>query len=290
VKLTGPGSGGIVTISADGVPPSLPFTTDAPGRHRWDWRLTWRDQTSHGSVTTPQGRWEARAAIGPGGGVLDVTATAGAASANASVRTGGTNPSAMQITAHLAHHPGAAGFDRIVVQESRGHQFAVDGQPVVSFDGGVGLCQLTHPPATPAQAWDWRANLDAGVALFAAKHALAERHLGQAGRRFTPDQATREAVCLWNGGFYHVWDGAAWVRPATIVCDKHAGNIGWDMTDPANRGQPPATLHARDVASYSRGHGAHWRYFGVCYADHILGGWPLRPDDGRLYLWSRSDV
>lgn len=223
--------------------------------------------------------------------MLAVTATAGAASAQATVRLCGTNPGESQIVAYLAGKPGAHGFDRIVLQENRCRHFAADGSPVVSFDGGVGLCQLTHPPATVAQAWDWRANLDAGLALFAAKRTLAEHYLGQDGRHFTPEQATREAVCLWNGRFYHMWDGHAWVRPATIVCDTHTGNIGWDMTDPANHGHSPAALHARDVASYASGHWAHWRYFGVCYADHVLdgflGGWPIRPDDGRFGLWGR---
>ncbi len=287
MRLTAPGAGGVVVIAADGVPPPLPFASDAPGPHRWDWRLTWRDQASHGSASTPDGRWDARAAIGSGGGSLAVTATAGGASAQAVVQFRGTNPGPAQVATHIAGKAGADGFDRIVAQESRYRQFAADGAPVVSFDGGVGLCQLTHPPATAAQAWDWRANLDAGLALFAAKRALAERHLGQGGRRFTHEQATREAVCLWNGGFYHIWDGTHWVRPADIVCDTHAGNIGWDMTDPANHGHSAATLHARDVASYATGHGAHWRYFGVCYADHVLGGWPLQPDDGRLKLWGR---
>jgi hypothetical protein len=92
---------------------------------------------------------------------------------------------------------------------------------------------------------------------------------------------------MWNGGSYHVWDGHAWVRPATIVCDPAAGNIGWDMTDPANHGRSIADLHRRDAASYATGHGAHWQYSGVCYADHVLGPAPLVPDDGRLGLWGR---
>ncbi len=271
MKLTAPGHDGTVRIPPDGSPPPLPFASDAVGVHRWGWRLTWRDQIAHGAATTPHGRWDARPAIGKGGGRLDVLATAGRNSARAAVTLCGTNPTEAEVTAYLATKTNAHGFDRIVAQESRCRHFADDGLPVVSFDGGVGLCQLTHPPATSAQAWDWRANLDAGLALFATKRILAVRHLGQGGRSFTADEVTREAVCLWNGGYYHVWDGRDWVRPSDILCDARAGNIGWDMTDPANHGRSAAQLHARDAASYPSGRGAHWRYFGVCYADHVLG-------------------
>ncbi len=271
MRLTAPGQGGMVHIPPDGTPPPLPFASDAAGAHRWDWRVTWRDTVAHGTAATPSGHWDARPAIGVCGGVLDVTASAGTASARAVVTLCGTNPTPAMVAAYLAGKPNAAGFDKIVAQESRCRHFTDTGTPVVSFDGGVGLCQLTHPPATSAEAWDWRANLDAGLALFAAKRVLAVRHLGQGGREFTPDQVTREAVCLWNGGFYHVWNGGEWVRPATILCDGRAGNIGWDMTDPANRGRSEADLHARDAASYAAGHGANWHYYGVCYADHVLG-------------------
>ena len=286
MRLTVPGSGGIVRIGADGDLPSLPFVSDAAGPHRWAWHLAWRDHAARGTATTPHGRWDARGAI-VGGGTLTVAVTAGGRSAQATVELRGTNPSAAQVAAWLAGRPGAAGFDRIVAQESHCRHFTDAGFPVVSFDGGIGLCQLTDPPPTPAQAWDWRANLAAGLALFAAKRAAAERRLGTDGRPFTAAQATREAVCLWNGGTYYVWNGHAWVRPATVVCDPRAGNIGWDMTDPANHGRSVADLHARDAASYAGGHGAHWHYSGVCYADHVLGAAPLAPDDGRLGLWGR---
>lgn len=226
MKLTAPGSGGVVRIAADGTPPPLPFTSDAAGAHRWEWHLAWRDNAASGSATTPHGRWDARAVIGCGGGTLTVRAVAQSAECHVVVEVRGTNPTAAQVAAYLHGKPGAAGFDRIVAQESRCRHFTAAGLPVVSFDGGVGLCQLTTPAATIAQAWDWRANLDAGLALFAAKRAVAERRLGQFGRHFTAAQAIREAVCLWNGGTYHVWqDGRGSVRrrscaippPATLA-------------------------------------------------------------------------
>ena len=46
------------------------------------------------------------------------------------------------------------------------------------------------------------------------------------------------------------------------------------MNDPSNAGRSEADLHARDRGVYSAGPTAtaHWKYFGVCYADSILGG------------------
>lgn len=223
MKLVPPGAAGVVRIPPTGEPPPLVFSSSAAGRHDWTWRLAWRGSERHGSATTTGGRWNARDAIGTGGGDLDVTGRAGGGDAAATVTIRGHDPAATAIVAHLGARGGAAGFDRIVMHESRGRQFDDHGLPLVSFDGGVGLCQLTHPPATDAQTWDWRANLDAGLALFAAKRALAERHLGQGGRAFSDEQAVREAVCLWNGGHYHVWSGAAWMRPGNVVCDPAAG-------------------------------------------------------------------
>jgi hypothetical protein len=85
-----------------------------------------------------------------------------------------------------------------------------------------------------------------------------------------------EAVSRWNGGAYHEWDGTngRWVRKANVLCDSQTGNIGWDMNDPINAGRSEADLHARDRGGYSAGPTAtaHWKYFGVCYADSILGG------------------
>lgn len=165
--------------------------------------MAWRDHRTAGTTTTTtaQGRWDGHGAVTGGG-----TRTA-AAPAVVAIR--GTNPTLAQVAAYFAGKPGAADFDCIVAQESRCRHFAADGLPVVSFDGGIGLCQLTDPAPTLAQAWDWRASRDAGLALFTVKRAAAERRLGYAGRRYTPVETLREAVCVSNGGTDHDWNGAA---------------------------------------------------------------------------------
>jgi hypothetical protein len=201
-------------------------------------------------------------------------AKAGTATATIAVSIVGRNPTATQVAAYLTTKRGSDGFGRIVQHESRFRHFSTRGVPVTSFDNAYGMCQLTNPAPTFEQVWNWKRNVDAGLALFAKKRKTARSYLAQNSRPYTQEQLKYETVCRWNGGRYHRWDadGEQWVRTPHILCDSRTGNIGWDMTDPANAGKTEAALHARDGASYSNppGPGAHWKYFGVCYADRVL--------------------
>ena len=275
MKLIRPAANAVFTVDAAAVWPSIVFETDAAGPHTWQWAIAWDAFTVSGTAATPSNRWDASQALVDRGGTLTVTAIAGAATASLRVTITGTNPTAADVTGYVAASGKGDGFDRIIGHETQFRHFAASGEPIKSFDRGYGMCQLTTPPPSYEQAWNWKRNVDAGLALFAAKVAAARNYLGQNARAFTPEQLRREAVCRWNGGQYHRWDAAAnkWVRTPTILCDSKTGNIGWDMTDPENAGKTEAVLRARDKASYSGGPrgGAHWRYFGVCYADRLLG-------------------
>lgn len=152
--------------------------------------------------------------------------------------------------------------------------FTFRGEPNRSFDNGFGIAQLTSPAPTFEQCWDWKKNVDGGLALFAAKQRTAKTYLAQNNRTFTADQLAHETVSRWNGGSYHVWDAkaGAWVRNPDIVCDTGTGNIGWNMQNAQNMGKTPEELHKRDVAQYKGGKkaGENWMYSGVWYADRIL--------------------
>ena len=293
MRIISPEAGHCFAIGADGSLPALSFVTDAPGAHRWIWNITWGDYHHSGAADTPGGRWNMRAALANLGGQLAVRARAAAGEAQISVRIVGTNPLASDVRGFLAERADAEGFDRIVAQESRYRHFDAKGEPIRSFDGGYGLCQLTAPAPDYTQVWSWKRNLEAGLALFAAKRAAARAWLEQGGRAFTPAQLTREAVCRWNGGRYHVWDDAAgcWARPSSILCDSRTGNIGWDMDDAANRGQSEAALHRRDAAAYTRPPAprARWRYYGVCYADHVLGFPPVASENRAISVAREPD-
>lgn len=255
--------------------PSIEFQTDASGPHTWDWKITWDTFTKSGTATSASNTWDAKDVITNFGGTLTVQARAGGASAKISIKIKGVNPTATEVNAYLATKANSAGFDKIIEHESKYKHFNASGEPVKSFDKGYGMCQLTTPEPTFEQVWNWKLNIDGGLKLFENKRAAAIQFLTQSNRTYTDDQLKREAVCRWNGGSYHVWDGKnnQWVRNPNILCDSKTGNIGWDMTDPENKDKTEEELHKRDSGSYNKppAAGAHWKYFGVCYADRILG-------------------
>jgi hypothetical protein len=275
MKFTKPAPNASFTISAAPEWPSIVFETDATGAHAWTWTLVWGAFRKTGTASTPNNRWDAKAAVTDLGGTLTVRAVAGTATATITVTIKGTNPSAAEVTAYLATKADSAGFEKIIAHEAKFKHFRATGEPIRSFDNGYGMCQLTTPTPTFAQVWNWKRNVDGGLALFAEKRRTAITYLSQSNRTYTGDQLRYETVCRWNGGKYHVWDQArgGWVRPSHILCDSQTGNIGWDMTLEANRGKTEAELRRRDSGSYSRppGSGAGWGYKGVCYADRVLG-------------------
>jgi hypothetical protein len=271
--FTTPSANASFSISAAPAWPNVVFTTDQTGPHTWQWTIRWRTYSKTGAATTAGNVWDAQQSITDLGGILSVRATAANQVAAIDVKIAGTNPSQVDVTSMISASAGSGGFDDLVRKESSYRQFGANGEPLRSFDGGTGLCQLTNPTPTFSQSWNWRSNITAGLALLAQKRNAAIAYLGASGRSYTPDQLTYETICRWNGGAYHVWDttNGAWVRDPNIVCDSRTGNIGWDLRDPANAGQTEAALRARDSGAYShRPRGAHWDYYGVCYADDVL--------------------
>jgi hypothetical protein len=189
----------------------------------------------------------------------------------------GTNPSKADVQALLLTIENTNGFEEILAQESHyKHFIEADGQPIVAFDHGYGMTQMTHPSPSYEQTWSWKANLKGGVHLYQEKQKSAKAYLGQAGRTYTPEQLKLETWSRWNGGGYHIWDASqkTWVRNDNMLCDSKTGNIGWDMTAEENSGKTEEELHARDAGTYKnpkklKGAENKWRYTGECYADHL---------------------
>jgi len=278
LKIISPAPASIFRVAADPEWPAIPFSVGeelAYGQQlTWDWQIKWRTFSKKGTAVTTTNSWDAKDAVAGLGGVLTVSVSGPVGKASASVQVAGTNPAADRILAYLTSQPGSAGFDKILQHETQMTHFDSKGQPRASFDSGFGMCQLTIPVPTFEQCWNWKRNVDAGLALYAAKRQAAMQYLSQKGRVFTGDQLTRETVARWNGGAYHVWSSAqnAWIRNPAILCDSKTGNIGWDMTKPDNAGKSQAALHLRDAAKYRRPPGVSgcWGYFGICYADRLL--------------------
>lgn len=119
------------------------------------------------------------------GGNLELTVTAniGARSLvgkGTNVRIQGTNPAAVDIVAAL---PDDA-IRRIICRESSFRQFIPAPNeenalyPQFSRDDllGVGLGQITNPPPSPDEVWNWRANLAAAVSLYNEKKSIAQNY------------------------------------------------------------------------------------------------------------------
>jgi hypothetical protein len=150
--------------------------------------LQWRTFTKSGKETTPDNKWDAKAAIANNGGTLTVRAEANKASATIKVKVKGTNPSSAEVTQYLTTKVNSAGFGDIIEHESKFKHFDTSNEPVKSFDNGYGMCQLTTPAPTSDQVWNWKLNIDGGLKLFEQKRAAAIAYLSQSSRTYTDDQ------------------------------------------------------------------------------------------------------
>jgi hypothetical protein len=266
--------------------PTIIFQTDQKGPHRWSWTVKWHNFVKSGAATTAGSSWDAKDAILNIGGALTVRADCNSSSSQITVAIGGQNPNGAEVKSCLSGYSGSAGFEKIISQESKFKHFNSSQVPIRSFDNGYGMCQLTKPAPSFEQCWNWKLNIAAGLALFNVKRTSAIVYLSQGGRSYSSDQLLYETVSRWNGGNYHEWDteSGQWVRHPNILCDSRTGNIGWDMTDNQNKGKTEEQLHKRDSGSYSKhAKAAPWKYFGPCYAEHVLGA-PAVPTNLPLKL------
>lgn len=285
----------IFHLGADASLPEIVFELQAPysGKITWSWRISWiakvsglkESATRRAKLRTFEEagsgdygkRWVATLDGKVLGGVLEVTAVAGEITFKRKVLIKGKNPSRGDVETFLQELDNVVGFGKIIEQESRYKHFInADEEPVVAFDGGYGITQLTNPTPDYQQAWSWKENIRAGAALYQEKQRHAKNYLGQSGRSYTTSQLRLETWARWNGGRYHVWSGSSWERDDTTLCDSRTGNIGWNMSLPENTGKTEEELRARDKDSYSNPRANKtpknkWKYTGVCYADHLEG-------------------
>lgn len=210
------------SISAEAVMPSVTVTATLSGM-KLDTKspptYTWAASLKFDGNVTPHGsgrRTEHSAIAGQvgakntylipfkevRGGVLTVTVTVKVGTATlTATSTGltivGTNPTPSAIKTK-ANSIGATKvrFRKQMRQESSLCQFAASGWPKYSGDnmGGVGLCQLTNPPPTANQSWNWKDNLQGGWSLYLQKESIARAYpaLVRNGPTF------RALVAAWN--------------------------------------------------------------------------------------------
>jgi hypothetical protein len=210
------------------------------------------------------------------GGTFTAQVKAGKETFKRSVHVRGKNPGKDRVVTFLNTIEDIKGFEKLLEQESKFKHFIdADHMPVVAFDGGYGLTQMTTPAPNFEQIWNWKENIRGGTSLYKTKQKSAKTYLSQNKRTYTDEQLKLETWSRWNGGVYHVWDdkNKAWVRNNDIMCDPVTGNIGWDMTLQGNKGESLEDLHDRDEKSYKtpkkKAAENKWKYTGTCYADHL---------------------
>lgn len=209
--------------------PSIKFEIDLDTTEEciWTWDIQWAAATSGLRESAKRGRtikkwseqgkniprnnsWTADLNNNCLGGTLTVSVKVDGKIFRRSVRILGTNPSEDKVRAYIATFDDAPGFERIVAKESKYKQFInADREPVVAFDGGYGLTQLTNPKPKYNDAWDWKANIRTGIGLYRTKRNEAKNYLagGKNGKRsYTEEQLQLETWCRWNSGRYHEWD------------------------------------------------------------------------------------
>lgn len=284
-------------ISASPAFPDITFEiqTTQPGPYEWRWSIQWGAQVSGLRESAPRGKlvrtftasgqaqtsapsWKAD--LGEIlGGTLTIEVTAGSERFKRSVFVVGTNPSKAEVEAHIATIPDLKGFAALLEQESRCKNFInADGEPVVAFDKGFGMTQITNPAPSYVQVWDWKQNISAGSSLYKSYQKEAKRLLDKH-PPYTDEMLINETYARWNGGGYYTWDAKAkaWARKENILCDSATGNMGWNMDNAANSGKAETDLHERDKGVYKDGKSGQskdhaWKYSGICYADHVQQG------------------
>lgn len=268
--------------------------TASPGPYEWKWHIKWDAKVSglresenrgkslkvfeeKGSIKSDKTTWKMDYSGKVLGGFLTVEVNAGDEVFKRSIYVKAKNPSTTKITEFISKLDGANGFDKILQHEAHGKNFInADGQPIVSFDKGYGITQMTNPAPSYEQCWNWKENIKAGKSIYVTKKDIAKNYLSKKGKdSFTSEQLLTETYSRYNGGSYYDWDPTQkkWT-PSKFVCDTDAANIGWQPIEELNKDKTADELHKRDKDTFKLGKKGQskdhpWKYTGVCYAEHV---------------------
>lgn len=153
--------------------------TDETGPYSWSWVIKWvvqackqqtgksRFKAKKATIFKKEGKISSNSKIWKAdlteviGGELTVKVKAGSKTFIRKTLILGKNPSVENLHSEIdtySHARNAALTKKIYKQESTNRQFYSDEFPLVSFDNGYGLGQLTVPEPTYEQTWNWKAH------------------------------------------------------------------------------------------------------------------------------------
>ena len=268
--------------------------TADPGPFMWKWEIKWDAKVSgiresakrgallkqykeSGSFNSEKKIWEMSFGGKILGGILSVEVETGKETFKRTIYLKGKNPNREMIKEYSDSLEGTEGFDKILFHEAHGKHFInADGEPVVSFDKGYGITQMTNPAPTYEQCWSWKENIKGGSAIYIGKRKIAKTYLKNEGKgTYSEEELQNEAYSRYNGGSYYVWDeGLKKLVARNYVCDPKVANIGWNAANESNQDKSPEELHERDKDTFKLGKKGQseehpWVYTGICYANTV---------------------
>jgi hypothetical protein len=102
------------------------------------------------------------------------------------------------------------------------------GNPNVSYDGGVGIMQVTDDPQD-ADFWDWIMNTNHGWQIYTGKIAGADdyedRMVDRGAPPLTDLQRQQNRVTYYNGHYYWYWRNGAWVKAPPLQPLRSCANV-----------------------------------------------------------------
>ncbi len=262
--------------------------SDSKALKKWEWEISWDAAKSglsekkrggvlqnfkeKGSFEQTEGVWNIKDINKIIGGTVVVKVDIEGVLYKRTVKILGKNPLEDDVKNYLEIKDASA-LNKIIKQESRYKNFInLDSEPVVSFDKGYGITQLTNPAPKYHQIWSWKENIDAALVLMNAKKKEALNYFkSKKESSYTDEMLDLEILARWNGGAYHKWDAEQkqWIRNPNILCDSEQGNTGWDISREENKNKTEEELRKRDIGKKQKRGGDQWFYTGVCYADHV---------------------
>lgn len=260
--------------------------TDAPGPYEWSWKIKFTGlacpQSDGKSRFTPKGKpiefnehgdfksdskvWKANLKGNVIGGDLTVTVKAGTTTFVRKTIILGKNPSKAEVQLFLDSNWNNADdiviIKKIFQQESHYRQFYSDEMPLISFDNGYGIGQITNPLPTYVVAWNWKEHVKTVMNIFLPdKRERAKTYLGKHGKSsYTKEQYDIETTAFYNGaGRYHIWKSKEnkWVEDNTTICDPESNRSWIKLENPGKT--------AKELLK----NGTKPEYTGHCYAKHI---------------------
>ncbi|MBT9568218.1 MAG: hypothetical protein IV085_07950 [Thiobacillus sp.] len=264
--------------------------TDEPGPYEWSWVIKWTGTacpqadgkkrfkpnpgallfSEKGDFTSDSKQWKADLNGQVLGGDLTVKVKAGGTTFIRKTFIRGKNPGKERVDAYIEtswkDKNDQVVIQKIFQQESRYRQFYSDEAPLVSFDNGYGIGQLTREKPRPSykQAWSWKEHVKEIMnVVLPDKRNRAKEYLGQKGKTpnsYTQEQYDTETMAYYNGaGRFYKWDSSAskWNENYAAICDPNS-NRSWSKAD-----NPEMTLKELLKKNVKPS------YTGHCYAKHI---------------------